>query len=281
MDPQIGKGVGITSVPLKTLEKVGLLKKTANIFLYKKSERIMAAVFAVSDAISSDTLRERCRLEALNLFGGVRDAIGTRGSVSAAEGGRLSLGALSLAALLEVACRLGELSEGNYSLLRGELAKVAEALSQAQSDAEATIDRRILEDGLPAQAGEPARRAVAPRPRAGARGDAEAVVRAPHPAENVADRPISAPVAGVSFKGSVSEVMLALSDSIKDREDSVLDIVRKNGQVSIKDVLQRMPEVGEKTVQRTLSALVARGVLRKVGERRWSRYEVLQSGLGV
>ena len=42
----------------------------------------------------------------------------------------------------------------------------------------------------------------------------------------------------------------------------------------IKDIVMSITGCSEKTIQRELSALVAQGVLKKIGEKRWSRYEL-------
>lgn len=60
------------------------------------------------------------------------------------------------------------------------------------------------------------------------------------------------------------------------RQDLILSFIKKIGkEVSIKDIVGApaiAPFYGEKTIQRELLELVERGVLRKKGERRWSRY---------
>lgn len=59
-----------------------------------------------------------------------------------------------------------------------------------------------------------------------------------------------------------------------DREEQILNIVRKKGEVMIKDVAPSIPGVSEKTIQRELLTLVSKGLLKKTGEKRWSRYEL-------
>src|SRR3989344_885797 len=273
-EQQTIRHAGIQQVSLKTLEKVSFFKRTENLFIYKKSERLMAAAFAVSDSVVSDTLREQIRGESLKLFSGVRDAVAARGAISVADGGRLSLFALSLAALLEVACRLGEVSEGNYGLLRGELAKPGESLNQVQDCGENLLDRRILEDGLATEKQRPAARLASLSRRRAA--DMKLGFEVPVAAGQAA----STPRADFPTTGGVSDAAPAGEpNSIKDREEIVLNIVRKIGRVSIKDVLSEMPLVGEKTLQRTISGLVLKGSLKKFGDRRWSRYEA--SGFAV
>jgi len=67
----------------------------------------------------------------------------------------------------------------------------------------------------------------------------------------------------------------------EDRKTKIMDMVRgyKNsvtgeGSVMIKDITHAFPNVSEKTIQRELADLVATGVLKKIGEKRWSKYTV-------
>lgn len=69
-----------------------------------------------------------------------------------------------------------------------------------------------------------------------------------------------------SFKGHASKN--------SERTQTIIAEVGKKGSVTIKDVSILLKNVSEKTVQRELIALVSQGVLKKEGERRWSRYSL-------
>lgn len=258
----------VAPLPIKTIEKVGLLKKTENLVLYKKSERICVAVFVVSDRIASEPLRERLRAEALAVFSGVREAIGRRGAIGAGEADGLAFGAIGLASLLELACRAGEVTPSNYALLSQECGRLAEAIVQAPSGAADALDPRILDTGIREETVAP--RAAAPTPSPSSvlyKGHIKDIQKSPAPQ--------------MSFKGNARDFAAALGASIEDRESKIIEVVKAKGKVSIKDITDAVPSVGEKTVQRALISLVTRGVLKKEGERRWSRYALAQATLAV
>lgn len=56
------------------------------------------------------------------------------------------------------------------------------------------------------------------------------------------------------------------------RRDTIFNIIKQQGPISIADIARSVPDVSSKTVQRELAELVRSGVLKKEGERRWSRY---------
>ena len=58
----------------------------------------------------------------------------------------------------------------------------------------------------------------------------------------------------------------------KDRKALIIDMLKKKGGLGIKDFVQVIQGVSEKTIQRELLSLVAEGSIRKEGDRRWSRY---------
>lgn len=58
------------------------------------------------------------------------------------------------------------------------------------------------------------------------------------------------------------------------RRNNILKIIKDKKEVTIKDIVMSVSEYSEKTIQRELSALVSVGVLKKIGEKRWSKYSL-------
>jgi hypothetical protein len=59
-----------------------------------------------------------------------------------------------------------------------------------------------------------------------------------------------------------------------DRQQLILEIIREIGESSIKDISDNIKDCSEKTIQRELNTLIYDGVLKKIGERRWSKYVI-------
>lgn len=59
-----------------------------------------------------------------------------------------------------------------------------------------------------------------------------------------------------------------------DRKSMILSLFDAKDSISIKDVVQAMPGMSEKTIQRELVSLVSDGTLIREGERRWSVYKL-------
>jgi hypothetical protein len=57
-----------------------------------------------------------------------------------------------------------------------------------------------------------------------------------------------------------------------NRRNTILKIIKDKKEVTIKDISNLIADVSEKTIQRELITLVSEGVLKKIGEKRWSKY---------
>ncbi len=59
------------------------------------------------------------------------------------------------------------------------------------------------------------------------------------------------------------------------RRGLILEIVRARGVVSIKDISDNITDCSEKTIQRDLIDMIKDNLLKKEGERRWSKYSLV------
>lgn len=56
------------------------------------------------------------------------------------------------------------------------------------------------------------------------------------------------------------------------RQSVIINLLKRKREIMIKDVTPLIEGVSEKTIQRELLAMVKEGILKKEGEKRWSRY---------
>ncbi len=71
---------------------------------------------------------------------------------------------------------------------------------------------------------------------------------------------------------------LPLTQSVmSSRGSSIVEILRTGGELNIKDIASNLPEYGEKTIQRELAALIHKGLVRRSGLKRWSRYSLVNN----
>ncbi len=66
----------------------------------------------------------------------------------------------------------------------------------------------------------------------------------------------------------------AVSVKKNSRQSVIISLLKRKKEIMIKDVSPLISGCSEKTIQRELSAMVQAGILRKTGEKRWSRYSL-------
>jgi predicted HTH transcriptional regulator len=82
-----------------------------------------------------------------------------------------------------------------------------------------------------------------------------------------------------AIQSSVPKVPAPRKDVLKDgfspRQSQIISEIKTMGQLTIRDLIGKIEGCSEKTIQRELLSLVEVGVLKKEGERRWSRYSMV------
>jgi hypothetical protein len=58
------------------------------------------------------------------------------------------------------------------------------------------------------------------------------------------------------------------------RQDKIVSILSKGGDMNIKDISSKLGGVSSKTIQRDLNEMISSGIVKKEGERRWSVYSI-------
>ncbi len=77
-----------------------------------------------------------------------------------------------------------------------------------------------------------------------------------------------------TVKDSVKDTTKQTNKGHTPRTNLILDYIRTHKGASIKDIASVIRDCSEKTVQRELNELITQGLVRRVGERRWSTYEL-------
>ena len=268
-----------------------------SISLGKKCERLATALYLVTSFLpDSEPLKGRLRTLSLDL---VRDASRVRyGTISSEtnvlEELRANIG--ETLGLLELALIAGLVSEMNFSILKREYTSLRGTIEIKKASRESRTDT-ILGDTF---FGSSFTEEVLTN---SSRGDLKSIDTKATPgsqnhighsqgqkdtlvSREMSDRKYatqdnekrvpSTPSATKTPKGHTIRQEGGLRttvDIVKDsRRARIQKLIKDNREVTIKDITSYFPELSEKTIQRELVALVEEGVLKKFGERRWSRY---------
>ena len=83
------------------------------------------------------------------------------------------------------------------------------------------------------------------------------------------------PATSEAINQKYQDIRVEKSNRKDQRNKNILELVSKKGPVSIKDIASSIKGCSEKTVQRELNNLIKLGVIRKDGERRWTKYSAI------
>ncbi len=271
----------------KDIEHKGLLAQQAaggmeafTITLSKKCERLATAVYLVTNfLLDTEPLKSRLRTLSLDF---VRDASFARIGGHTTEGHSLDVlrgNILETLALLELAFISGLLSEMNFTILKREYAALRDAIEIKKASHESRTDNILGETffGSTFHGAEVAHKDNSYK----GQNNSSMSYTMSDKKSNVQENSFKSHVQKSEVHTNKTTAQSASAGSVNvDREarrSRILKIVKDSREVMVKDIAIHFPGLSEKTLQRELVALVESGVLKKTGERRWSRYSSAQA----
>ncbi len=281
--------------PIKDREgsQRGLVSNGAGSFgvsISKKCERLATAIYLVTNFLSdTEPMKPRLRTLSLEL---VRDASLVKNGSQTVEANVLEALRSNIQetlSLFELAFIAGLVSEMNFTILKREYASLRDTIEVKKTSRESRTDTILSDDFFntpdPASHSPQGRASMRPSPRP------DLYVSAPNipkghsigqTTTTMSDRNVSASSPRSDLKKLEPKVSppyvpsyasRATTDVAKEsRRLRILKLVKDNREVTIKDIATHFADLSEKTIQRELVSLVESGVLKKFGERRWSRY---------
>lgn len=263
------------------------------LFIFKKTERIAAAAYLLTGLMSdSEPLKGSIRLAALSLLKDML-SLGERALHQSAELIGESARALAeLISLIDLAHVCELISPMNFSILRKELALLHEALatrgkSGTQTGSGMSIGEgffgisKLIFDERPAPAFHGSGATI------GSISELEKFrpIKDTYKGQTMSDSNVlygdkdnkgegRFPVERQQSAPRTKEPNAATAEVKTARKQKILDLVREKKSTMIKDFSTVIQGCSEKTIQRLLAELVEAGVLKREGERRWSRYSI-------
>lgn len=74
---------------------------------------------------------------------------------------------------------------------------------------------------------------------------------------------------------NLKDIEKVSAPSASSRKQNIIDLLKKDSNLTIKDFAKVIKDCSEKTIQRELISLVRDGVVKRQGERRWSTYSLV------
>jgi len=235
-------------------------------FLYKKIERISLAVYLVSDFFDlRESLRWDLRSTVNNILENVFDLY--EGKISK---NNIYSDIIKLESLFTLAYQSRLVSDMNYEIIKEEIGRfrneVMIVITTHSRDKQTMITNTFFNVEIP----ENTKQSFDKKTDNSHKGHS--------PIKNVFYKKDSikkeVKVNGAIKKNDKS-LNLISQPKKSGRKEQILELIKKNQPVSIKDISHSFEGVSEKTIQRDLTQLIDQGVLKREGERRWSTYSLL------
>ena len=239
------------------------------LFVFKKTERIVTAIYLLTGLMSEkEPMREKLRALATDML---TNALGMSDRVWGEETYQKNLSAALCEAsiLFDVAETAKMISKMNRDIIADELKKLLDFLvtsSSNYSSAKIAFPSTLFDGDY----------SYTPEQTYQARNsDVQKI--APATDQNLSQG--QTPVKD-SYKNITSEKVSVTKTSggekiVKDknnRQEIIVAMLKGGVKLTIKDFAKNIKGVSDKTIQRELLAMVSSGVLKKEGERRWSKY---------
>ncbi|MDE1975458.1 MAG: hypothetical protein KGI49_03050 [Patescibacteria group bacterium] len=224
------------------------------LYVFKKTEKITAALYLVSGLLKDqEPLKWELRDKGMDLIASSFTASSTMPGDKSAVIQSLFTSALETISILNVAKISNLVSDMNYKILVREIDGILGILKDrlAQSAEKAGY---VLSDDFfktPNLIGSGSRTDTGMTDK----GHANQTVNRRLAADNIRSH----------------------SDTVEKknkRQESIIAVLRTQSHLTIRDFTKVIKDVSAKTIQRELLELTAKGVIRKEGERRWSRYSL-------
>lgn len=242
----------------------------------KRAEKIVTALYMVTDFIKdTEPIKTELRSSGLALLGATHDI--TKNSTALFKVILPEVSALvrKTISFLEVAVTMTLISDMNYQILRNELMALSGNYESKINNLEVNI-RSVI-------------------------GRAEALEK--NSKEIQPKKEESLIESGVFYKGHLKDMFNKGQDTFskkaievltnkdkaipatkkmlssefttsEERKNKIINILKIKGVANIGEISVDIDGVSEKTIQRDLQSLIDKGVLERVGERRWSRYSI-------
>ncbi len=250
--------------------------ESAFVVLSKKTDKLVTALYMVTDCMEfAEPVRTKLRAVGADLVSGVkhaeyRNAINKHFLFEELEGS-----VSEVLSFLEIASSVGLISSMNGAILSKEFSSLSDAIKHHKNQnkngrfKDPNFEGKSLSSfllgekdfGVPVALTSPIDKDTDDKGQLSFRKDIQkkdAIIPSARPIEN--------------SKGHVSrttEIALRIS-----RRNDILKLIKDSKEVTIKDISKVIIGCSEKTIQRELTSLISEGVIKKVGEKRWSRYSI-------
>lgn len=233
-------------------------KDSGFVFVFKKTEKLASAVYMITGLFAdNEPMKWTLRKKASDLLSFILHFKDLPESGMSDFVYSIKTKVLELVSLLEISQRGGLISDMNFSILKQEFINLVDVLSSIQNSPKPSTHETFSKTFFDVQSGDSALKDRFFPQQAGRQTTQASATQMSY--SSIKDMTASNPRS--EFKRS-------------NRQNIILALLKKKKEVTIKDIAQVIKDCSEKTIQRELISFMEAGVLKRTGERRWSKYSL-------
>lgn len=252
--------------------------------LIKRTEKIVTALYMVTELFrDEEPLKDQVRTTSLRLLSGIARLSGVGAIEKYVLLDTAQSNLAEIVSYTEVARTIGMISEMNGTILINEMLKLDEQLSVLQRENrgesfksgffggrvqnQIVLSEKLFESETLDMVGR--------EKSVNSQDFSKGQISKGHTDNNVRYEPYSTLAKQNIVSDKTNEAQKSGKKDIGlkiNRRSNILRIVKDRREVNIKDISQLITDCSEKTIQRELNGLVGEGILRRIGDKRWSRY---------
>lgn len=247
---------------------------TQTIFIFKKTERLASAIYLITGFLSdNEPVKWRLRDIATRLLS-YSINLSNQGYRNRADAmNNFTASSFEIISLLEVANISGIFSSMNCAIIKFEIEKIIELveLRERSLNAKFLLSKSFFEtaENYSGNNGEFDRANDSLSVKDNTKTKEQSLVNKSVLGNSSGPEPL--------LIKDINKTPINKGHVIRDknqRYEVIINLLKKTKEISVKDVSNIISDCSEKTIQRELLSLVEKGVLKKEGERRWSKYSL-------
>lgn len=247
------------------VDNKALINKPVYEFANKKTEKLVTALYMVTDCMETDdALKEKLRLLGVQLLS---DTFKLSTLLPAEKHTQINLSLThiyEILSLIEIAGTIGYISEMNTDILKREFGILIEEFKSHQSKDKHfpfVLDEQMFD--LPVKSLEKENLSLSVFNRG---NDIKKTHSMSFTNKRTENNVLNKHLPYIDYKKVKSE-----------RVEKIMSIIKDKKEASIKDISLPFTDCSEKTIQRELNDLIEKGQIKKIGAKRWSRYQIVEN----
>ncbi|KND46749.1 MAG: hypothetical protein AB201_02835 [Parcubacteria bacterium C7867-006] len=250
--------INTTELAHKNQEPISYFEKDAGfVFAYKKTEKLASAVYMITNLFSdNEPMKWTLRKKVSDLVSFILEYKDVKDSSVNDFAYNVKSKILELVSMLEISYRAGLISQMNFTIIKQEFNNLSEVFSSHFS----AVKQPVHESFSKGFFSVPDNRVAV---HEGHQNHVYSTSMSSHDHTHVSHIKDKEPASDKDgFKRS-------------NRQNIILGLLKKKKELTIKDIAQVIKDCSEKTIQRELISFIDAGVLKRTGERRWSKYSLV------